>query len=139
MSSLTDIHIKVQTPGGDSNARAVLREIEGLLEQLLATGKGASIDLGGLPLTAEDYELLESSLGKGEVSAVVDTLGPTDVIETALPGVWWVTHCNTAEEVMAEFIEVSYCPEILQTAQDEVSDGLQRLSATLMKGDDNAG
>jgi hydrogenase-1 operon protein HyaF len=139
MSALGEIQIKVQSPGGDSNAQAVLREIQSLLEQLLATGKGASIDLGSLPLTPEDYERLESSLGKGEVSAVIDSLGPSDVVETAIPGVWWVTHCNADEQVMAEFIEVSYCPEILQTAQEDVSDGLQQLQATLVKEADDAG
>jgi hydrogenase-1 operon protein HyaF len=138
MSGLGDIGIAVQEPGGDANARAVLREIETLLERLLASGEGGSIDLGGLPLSGADYELLEATLGHGEVSAVIDSLGPTDVIETAIPGVWWLTHCNAAEEVMAEFIEVGWCPQIVLAAQEDVRDGLQRLRSAL-KEDGNAG
>jgi len=139
MSALSDIHIKVHTPGSDANGHAVLREIENLLQQLLNTGVGGSIDLRSLPLTDEDYALLEESLGKGEVSAEVDSLGPTTVDETAVSGVWWVTHCNADEEVMAEFIEVAFCPEILLTTQQDVSTGLERLRACLEPNLDDEG
>lgn len=144
MNTLADIHIKVQTPGADANARAVLRELESLLQRLLSTGEEASIDLGSLPLSPEDYELLDASLGKGEVSAEVDSLGVTQIDETGISGIWWVTHYNADDEVMAEFLEVSWCPEILLTTQEDVSDGLERLRAclaqnVLTKEDDNAG
>ena len=131
MSALGDIGINVLSPGGDANARAVLREIETLLQGLKAGGEGGSIDLGSLPLTPEDYDLLEASLGKGEVSAEVESLGPTEVTETGISGVWWITHYNADEEVMAEFIAVTLCPEILLTTLEDVSDGLQRLHALL--------
>lgn len=144
MSALADINVKVQTAGGDANAHAVLRELESLLQRLLAAGEEASIDLRSLPLTPEDYELLDASLGKGEVSAEIDSLGVTQIDETGISGIWWVTHYNAEDEVMAEFLEVTWCPEILLTTQEDVSDGLERLRAclgrtTLTKEGDNAG
>lgn len=131
MSGLSDIRIAVQSSLGDANARAVLHELESLLQQLLNFDVGGSIDLRSLPLSQEDYELLESSLGKGEVRAEIDSFGLTEVIETGIAGVWWVTHYNADEEVVAQFLEVAWCPELLQTADEDVGEGLHRLRETL--------
>jgi len=133
MSALEDVGVKVVVAGGDANARAVLREIETMLRRLIENDEDSSIDLTALPLTPQDYDLLEDTLGEGEVSAEVDSLGPTRVHETGIPGVWWVTHYNTDDEVMAEFIEVTYCPEILLTPEDDVKDGLEALLARLFE------
>ncbi len=137
MSALGDIGVKVVSMSGDGNARAVLREIEKMLEKLLAEGEENSIDLSSLPLSPEDYDLLEETLGEGEVNAEVHSLGPTRVHETGIPGVWWVTHYNDDDEVMAEFIEVTYCPEILLTPEDDVKDGLEALRARLFEANLN--
>lgn len=134
MSKLEHIGIKViPLTGGNGNARAVLREVENLLERLIGAGEAGSIDLGGLPLTPEDYDLLEEALGEGEVHAEVHSLGPTRIHETGIPGVWWVTHYNDDDEVMAEFIEVTYCPEILLTPDEDVQEGLEALRARLFE------
>ncbi len=133
MSGLNDIGVQVMHVGGNGNARAVLREIEALLQKLVEEGEESSIDLSGLPLTPEDYDLLEEALGEGEVVAEVHSLGPTRIHETGIPGVWWVTHYNSDDEVLAEFIEVAWCPEILLTPEDDVKDGLEALRARLFE------
>lgn len=133
MSPLHDISVKVVPLGGDGNAQAVLREVENLLERLVDAGEESSIDLTSLPLSPEDYDLLEEVLGEGEVSAEVTSIGPTRVHETGIPGVWWITHYNTDDEVMSEFIEVAYCPEILLTPEDDIKDGLEVLRARLLE------
>jgi hypothetical protein len=51
MSGLKNIGVHVVHVGGDGNARAVLREIEALLQKLVEQGEESSIDLSGLPLT----------------------------------------------------------------------------------------
>ena len=135
MSRLDEIAVTVISPGQDSpgggNAVAILHEIETMLAELLADGRGQSIDLRSLPMAPGDREILQDALGKGEVSASVDALGPSLVFETAIPGVWWVTHRNSNKEVMAEFIEVCHCPEILRTHPDDISDGLEKLRTRL--------
>ncbi len=133
MNGLDGIGVKVVNAGGDGSARAVLREIETLLTVLAQKGEEGSIDLSSLPLTPEDYDLLEETLGEGEVTAEVNSLGATRVHETGIPGVWWVTHYNEDDDVMAEFIEVTYCPEILLTPEDDVKDGLEALRARLFE------
>jgi hydrogenase-1 operon protein HyaF len=118
---------------GNGNGRALLSTIANLLQHLLDTGEGASIDLARLPLSGEDYDLLDEVLGEGEVHADVTALGATEVVETGVPGVWWVTHYNADEEVMAEFIEVAFCPEILRSTAEDVSEGLEALRARLFE------
>ncbi len=136
MSRLDRIGVKVVSEDAAlertvGNVLAIANEIGTLLTNLANSGQGASIDLRNLPMAPGDYEILRTVLGKGEVSAVVLALGPTRITETAVRGVWWVTHHNSNEEVVAEFIEVALIPEILKTHPDDVRDGLALLRARL--------
>ncbi|MCR4347103.1 MAG: hydrogenase expression/formation protein [Sulfuricaulis sp.] len=127
------------------NALPLLHEIEVLLSDLVTTGKSASIDLRSLPMLPDDYEKLLEVLGEGEVSATVNVLGPTLARETAIHGVWWVTHQNADGEVTAQFIEVTYLPEILKTHPADARAAVETLrsrllqSAPMTEGDDHAG
>ena len=114
------------------NALPLLHEIEVLLSQLIATGKPGAIDLRSLPMLAGDYEKLKEILGEGEVKATVDAMGPSQVRETDIHGVWWVTHFNSDATVLAEFIEVTYVPEILRTHPADARMGLENLRSRLM-------
>lgn len=146
MTRLQDIGVKVVPASEDSGAltvpaRAILHELAALVERLVDSGEGGSIDLCSLPLGPDDHERLEVFLGQGEVSAVVEALGPTWVRETAVRGVWWVTHCNADEEVVAEFLEVTRCPAILETQPDDARASLAELRARLpetVKGETGA-
>lgn len=127
------------------NALPLLHEIEILLNDLVTTNKSASIDLRSLPMLPGDYEELRQVLGEGEVSATIDALGPTRVRETAIHGVWWVTHRNADGEVTAEFIEVTCLPEILKTHPADARAAVETLRSRLLQsaptteGDDQAG
>ena len=126
------------------NADPILHEIQSLLNDLVTSGKSASIDLRSLPLLPGDYEKLKEVLGQGEVSATLETLGATHVRETAIHGVWWVTHYSSDETIIAEFIEVTDIPEILRTHPADARMGLDLLHSRLTpatgtdKGDGNA-
>ncbi len=113
------------------NAMPILYEIESLLNDLVESGKTASIDLRSLPLLPGDYEKLKEVLGEGEVSATLEAMGPTQVRETSVHGVWWVTHHNSDDTIIAEFIEVTTMPEILQTHPADARVGLDRLRSRL--------
>jgi hydrogenase-1 operon protein HyaF len=113
------------------NADPVLHEIQSLLCNLVTSGKSASIDLRSLPLLPGDYERLKEVLGQGEVSATIDAMGPTQVRETAVHGVWWVTHYNSDETIIAEFIEVTTMPEMLRTHPADARAGLDLLQSRL--------
>jgi len=137
MSGLKDIPVTViGTPadqaasGPSGNATAILHEVAGLLERLASDGTKGIIDLRALPLTSGDYAMLEEVLAPGSVTATIDAAGPTEIFETVYPGVWWTRHCNESGETVAEFIEITDCPEILASHPDDVREGwvqLQRL------------
>lgn len=145
MNRLEDIPVTVEgaAPGmavSHGNALPLLHEIAILLDDLAATGKSASLDLRSLPMLPDDYETLRAALGEGEVSATVNALGPTQVYETAVHGVWWITHRNAAGDVTAEFIEVTYSPGILKTHPADARAAAETLrSRMMMQGDDHAG
>ena len=113
--------------GAPGNALAILHEIEAMLASLAQRGQAGSIDLRRTPLCREDYAYLQDSLGRGEASAEVDALGVSHIQETAVPGVWWIKHRNTAGKVVGEFIEVARCPELLMTPEAALHDGQQLL------------
>lgn len=131
MSNINEIPVTVADsdaiPPGHPVLRALLQEISTLLHDLNENGTGGSVDLRSLPLFPGDYQTLQNILGQGEVQVSLNTLGPSSLYETTVPGVWWVSHRNEADEVIAEFIEVTSCPAILQTPSGELTTAVERL------------
>jgi hydrogenase-1 operon protein HyaF len=113
------------------NERAVLAEVRAHLEQLAATGEAAAIDLLALPLTDADRDWLREVLGRGEVRAEVDAAGVSEVQETAIAGVWWVTHRDAEARTVAELIEITLLPEILRASVADVAAARDRLDRLL--------
>jgi hydrogenase-1 operon protein HyaF len=138
MSGLDDIAVRVETAAtGRPSVQvlAIASEIEQHLKTLLASGENASIDLRSLPLAPGDYEVLRALLGEGEVSAQLNSLGPSQIYETAIPGVWWTVHRNASDEVMADLIEITHCPEILKTQPADLAEAVERLQTRLTQAD----
>lgn len=134
MSDLQDITVRVEEGTGSEPSAQVLaiaNEIERHLWIYLQKGETASIDLRSLPMAPGDYQALKVLLGKGEVSARLDALGPSEIYETAVPGVWWLKHHNASNEVMADLIEITACPDILRTQQEDLHEGPERLRARI--------
>ena len=100
--------------------QAVLQLLMDMVISLVETGASNFIDLKSASLAHDDHEKLKLILGEGEVEAIITALGPTHVVETLIPGVWWVTHKNSNDEVISEFIEVTSLPEILLTHHEEL-------------------
>ena len=134
MSGLEDIKVQVeQGMVGEPSAQvlAIANEIERHLKVYLQQGETASIDLRSLPMAPGDYQALKVLLGEGEVSARLDALGPSEIYETAVPGVWWLKHHNASNEVMADLIEITACPDILRTQQEDLHEGPEQLRARI--------
>lgn len=132
--SLQDISVKVEStvllpdqPTG--MAKAIVREVLEHARRLAQGGERQVVDLKGLPLTTGDLAELEDLLGRGEVTANVDAAGPTEVFETRYPGVWWVRYQNLDGHSVAEQLEVTRIPAILETHPDDVQATVERLEA----------
>lgn len=124
---------RLKDPSQGENGYVLLHEVVELLQQLLTRDEPAHIDLRALPLSPLDIALLAETLGEGEVFAEVGGYGITRVRQTGIPGVWWVVHLGDEEQIISEFIEVNYCPEVLITPTEDIRDGREALKARLFE------
>ncbi|MBS1160620.1 MAG: hydrogenase expression protein HupH [Proteobacteria bacterium] len=113
-----------------SAARAIISEIMSSARRLLAEGQGSSIDLRFLKAMPEERETLANLLGRGEVSAVVDAIGRSEIRETAMPCVWWIRHLNNENEMVGELIEITEIPDLLVGDREAIAFGLEALRLT---------
>jgi hydrogenase-1 operon protein HyaF len=132
-NNLRDIPIYAGTEEACSvgNIRALLSEIAAFLEKLVETGETGMIDLNSLPLAPGEYEQLRQTLAQGEISARIEAIGPSEIIETRYPGVWWVTHYNVEGDIVADMLEITTIPEILKSQPEDVRTGLELLRIQL--------
>lgn len=138
MNELSDIPIDInntteviQSPS--PALLALLQELRCMLEQLAEQGISDSIDIRSLPFLPGDYEQLETILGEGEINATLNSLGNSQIRETAIPGIWWITHTNSEDEILTELLEVTLLPEILKTPQQDVSEASAMLQQILQQ------
>jgi hydrogenase-1 operon protein HyaF len=137
MSKLEDISVTVEPPGSPGQVLAILNELQFKLKTLIEQGNNDSIDLRTLPLFPGDYELLKETLGYGEIHVSIEAMGPTEIYETAIPGIWWVTHYNSQDENVAEYIEITELPELIKTDPVEIQQAGARLQQLIDNYDHN--
>jgi len=113
------------------NDLPVLHEIRHGLARLLDVGEGKVIDLRAMPMAPGEEDRIEAFLGRGELRAELDALGPSEVLETRYAGVWLVTHRNAAGEIIGKFIEITHCPDILRSQAEDMGIALIRLDTDL--------
>ena len=123
------IHSEPLPPSESSMVEAVIIEIQQQLSQYLSNGQGGIIDIHSLPLSDTDYQQLNDLLGKGEVHAVAQLAGETEIYETGYAGVWWLIHKNTDQQIIAEHIEVNHIPLILCSHRDDIKAARDRLGS----------
>jgi hydrogenase-1 operon protein HyaF len=114
--------------GASGNLPLLLREIHHALGRLLADGAVHAIDLRALPLAPGEEERLLAALGVGELCASFDALGRSELQECRYPGVWRVTHWNSAGELTGRFIEITFAPALLAADREDVQAGRERLA-----------
>ena len=113
------------------NVQPLLHEIRHALVKLLEHDGCTVIDLRSLPLAPGEEEQLLEKLGRGEVTAHLHALGPSEIVEIRYPGVWVVVHFNNDNEVIGKFIEVCEVPGLLRSQQEDVRQGLEQLQSQL--------
>ena len=129
MNGISDIPVRVNYTDSQEqeveleitdNVRALLTEISSMLSALINDDMIDSIDIHSLPLLPGEHEAIQTILGQGEVKASFNSLGTTTIYETALAGVWWVTHNNENGDCIAETIEITTVPAILESQHDDI-------------------
>jgi hydrogenase-1 operon protein HyaF len=113
------------------NVKPLLHEVKHALDNLLKNGETAIIDLRSIPLAPGEEDRILNTLGRGEVFAQLNALGPSEIIETQYAGVWLVTHYNDNNDIISRFIEVTTMPDILRSQKEDVIEAYSRLATTL--------
>jgi hydrogenase-1 operon protein HyaF len=123
--------IRVRTEMSSGNVAPLLHEIRHALARLVSEGASNIIDLQTIPLAPGEADKILAVLGTGEVHAKLQSLGESEIRETSFPGVWVVTHYDEMGDLKSRFIEVTRMPEILQSQEADIADGLERLDQRL--------
>ena len=138
MDGITNIPIMVKYSDANDteyeitdNVRALLTEISSMLAALINDDMIDSIDIHSLPLLPGEREAIQTILGQGEINANFNSLGTTTIYETALAGVWWVTHNNENDDCIAETIEITTIPAILESQLADIEVAHQALQEQL--------
>jgi hydrogenase-1 operon protein HyaF len=120
---------------GTGNVLPLLHEIKHALQRLVEQGREDIIDLGSIPMTSDDEQVLESFLGRGEVRASLEALGKSEIRETRFSGVWWIIHYNENDERIGHFIEITSMPKILKSQAEDMQAALSELNEQLLGSD----
>ena len=131
--SIEQIPVRVLAPdsGLSGNAWPLMMEIAEMVRTLVDSGETAAIDLSALPLTPADKAWLKERLGSGQIHVTLEAEGQSNLDETACPGVWWITHRDTRDRVIAEFIEVTLVPDLVKAHQADIKIGLEYLEGVI--------
>nr|WP_296749315.1 hydrogenase expression/formation protein [Thioalkalivibrio sp.] len=132
--SLKDIPVHFDAGPGPASteptgmADALLHEVANHLLTVAQGGERQIVELGNLPLSEGDFQVLEDRLGRGEVSAEVSASGRTEVHETSFPGVWWVKYYNAGDQPAAQQLEIGTVPMILEAHPEDIQASAERFS-----------
>jgi hydrogenase-1 operon protein HyaF len=133
MNALAQFNIQI----GDEltwNVQPILHEVRHALKHLIDSGETAIIDLRSIPLAPGEEQKLIDTLGRGEVHAGLNALGPSEIIETRFSGVWLVTHYNEENSIISRFIEITEFPDILKSQREDMIEALDTLEQQLTSG-----
>lgn len=126
MAILDSIAVSVEHATG--NLLPILHEVRHALQRLQDTGQPTVIDLMAIPMALAEESQLEAVLGPGEIKAQLDSLGPSEICETGIAGVWLITHYNADRERVSRFLEITRVPTILESQEADMRRGLTELS-----------
>jgi hydrogenase-1 operon protein HyaF len=121
------------SPGSEvtGNLLPLLHEIRHALARWLDNGDTHAIDLRSIPMSPGEEQRLLELLGDGEVRASLSALGSSEIVETAFPGVWLVSHYDDDDTLVGQLIEICQIPEILKSQTEDAAMALHRLDDLL--------
>jgi hypothetical protein len=61
-------------------------------------------------------------------------MGHTQIRETSISCVWWISHRNPEGETVGELIEITAIPDLLVGDRESIIHGLETLRSALLPG-----
>lgn len=124
--TLPDLEIATP-PDGAMNVLPVLAEIRDAVLSRRPGDPPRTISLTLLPMTPEDLDFLQASLGTGPVRLVSRGYGNCRAQATAINGVWSIQFTNSMDTVLLDTIEIGDVPEVVSAAEEDFRDSAERL------------
>jgi hydrogenase-1 operon protein HyaF len=118
-------------PDGVMNAMSILTELDQRCEEYEHGDPTHAINLTLLPLSPEDIEFLDETLGRGNVAVLSRGYGNCEVISTRIPGLWWVRYFNSMGTQILNSLEVTEIPAVACAAPEDIADSAERLASIM--------
>lgn len=109
---------------------AVLQQIYSALKSLEENKLASAIDLRSI-FNPEQTPELKKLLGQGEVSAKLNFFPPTEIEETGIAGVWWITHYDEHMKKFCEIIEITTIPALLTGSYEDIQLSTEQLTGII--------
>lgn len=122
---------RVKVSAGVINARPIIAELAAAAADYEPGHPVHAINLTLLPMTDEDIEFLDSTLGKGAVEILSRSYGKCMMLATAVPNIWWVRYFNSMNTLILNSIEVTDVPQVARAAPEDLLDSAHRLAQIL--------
>lgn len=111
-----------------TSAFAVLEEVYNALQNFRQTGRAWLLFLNKLPLTPDDWRVIDEVLGRGSMTIISDTgLQPARWHESSISGVWRGTMFDQFGRPTIETVEVGSFPQLAAAQPEDVAAGLSHL------------
>lgn len=116
--------------------KAILVEIKEALHNLVEKNETYTIYLGNTGLSEEDIVEVLETLGKGDITIeFTETNQPVMWYETNFKGVWAGVYRNQRDEAILYTLEVTHYPEVAQSFNDDILEGMNDLQELITAAD----
>jgi hydrogenase-1 operon protein HyaF len=116
-----------QPPAGAMNVMPVLHEISGKMEAYKPGDEAHSITFSLLPMSPEDMDFLQDTLGSGPVQLTSRGYGTCRVLATGARNVWSVQFYNTMDTIILDTLEICTIPAVAIAAEEDFKDSAARI------------
>lgn len=124
--TLADIEIGTP-PEGAMNVMPVLAEIRDRMASYRPGEANHTIAFSLFPMTPDDIEFLQTTLGAGPVRIVSRGYGTCRIQATAVHNVWGVQFFNSMDTILLDTLEIGDVPVVACAAEEDFRDSAERL------------
>jgi hydrogenase-1 operon protein HyaF len=123
--------LAAQPPEQAMNSGPILTEIKDRVNGFQAGKQAHVINLTLLPMSSDDVQFLDKTLGVGPVRILSRGYGHCRITSTLVPNVWWVRYYNSTGTLILNTLEVVDMPAVVRAASQDFEDSRQRLAEML--------
>jgi hydrogenase-1 operon protein HyaF len=114
-------------PTGAMNVMPVLHEISEKMAAYRPGDEAHTITFTLLPMSPQDMEFLQDTLGSGPVQLTSRGYGSCRVLATGARNVWSVQFYNAMDTIILDTLEICSIPNVTIAAEEDFQDSAQRI------------